>query len=647
MCGIAGRFHPEALPAAPGWHERVDALLSHRGPDGQGHYRDGRCELVHRRLALIDLSPSGRQPLANEDGSVYVVFNGEIYNHGALRSRLIARGHAFRGSSDTEVLVHLYEEYGEQMVGLLRGIFAFAIYDRRRLVLLLARDRFGVKPLFYSLHEGQWVFASEMKAIVALPGFRPRLDRQAVYDFIGLGYVPEPATGFANIQALPKGTTLLVSAAGHRITPFHRITVEPDFARRLPEAASAAGEALRDAVKAQSVADVPVAALLSGGIDSSLVVAAHRRAACGDLDTFNVRFPGRTYDETAMARAVAEHCGTRHHTIALGEWALTPDAILGLLRHFDQPFADTSLIPMYWISRSVRDHGFICTLSGDGGDEAFGGYARFWRAHRVLQLTRVPDWLGSPAARMGTAVAGLTRNWGRQVSKAVALAQIGRHDPAVLIAGLSSYLTEEQKRRLVPPVARDGLQPVYRHFHDGERNGMPEGVSDIEELSSRLSECLFHVGLPSDMLRKVDMMSMYAGLEIRVPLLDENLVALGLALPHRLKTAGRTGKRVLRALAARWLPAPVVHHPKHGFSIPLDVMIPAALHGVLNDLLLSASARTRPILDRALLAQWLSDLRRAGEGLAVGGAISREGTYFRVFMALSLELWLRDHNLSW
>src|SRR6266702_1564684 len=194
MCGVAGRFHPVALGGAPGWASRASALLAHRGPDGEGHYIDDRCELVHRRLALIDLSPTGHQPMANEDGTVYVVFNGEIYNHRDLRSELERRGHRFRGTSDTEVLVHLYEEYGEHMAGRLRGIFAFAIYDTRRRALYLARDRFGVKPLFYALHNGEWVFASEIKAILALPGFRPAIDRQACYDFLGLGYVPEPAT---------------------------------------------------------------------------------------------------------------------------------------------------------------------------------------------------------------------------------------------------------------------------------------------------------------------------------------------------------------------------------------------------------------------------------------------------------------------
>src|SRR5437870_12654181 len=253
MCGVAGRFHPVALGGAPGWASRASALLANRGRDGEGHYSDDRCELVHRRLALIDLSPTGHQPMANEDGSVYVVFNGEIYNHRDLRSELERRGHRFRGTSDTEVLVHLYEEHGERMAGRLRGIFAFAIYDSRRRALYLARDRFGVKPLFYALHNGEWVFASEIKAILALPGFRPAIDRQACYDFLGLGYVPEPATGFANVSAVPKGAALTITPEAHRLRRYHELRVEPDPARELAGAVSVVETRLLDSVRRQSV----------------------------------------------------------------------------------------------------------------------------------------------------------------------------------------------------------------------------------------------------------------------------------------------------------------------------------------------------------------------------------------------------------
>jgi asparagine synthase (glutamine-hydrolysing) len=644
MCGIAGRFHAGRLPAAPGWHAVADRLLAHRGPDGSGHFVDERCELVHRRLALIDLSPTGRQPMSNETGDLQIVFNGEIYNHRELRRELEARGHSFRSTSDTEVIVHLYEERGPYLVELLRGIFAFALYDSRRARLLLARDRFGVKPLFYATHEGQLVFASEMKAITALPGFVPTLDRQACCDFIGLGYVPEPATGFGNIAALSHGTFLLESPEGRRVEAYHTIAARPTPSQRLGESVTQLSERLLAAVKAQAAADVPVAGLLSGGIDSSLVVAAHRRATGEPTTTFNVRFPDPRHDETAMAVAVAQRYRTRHHTIELGDWGLSPDSLLGIVRHFDQPFADTSCIPMFRVSRAIREQGIICTLSGDGGDEAFGGYDRMWRANCLARLMRLPGWALRGLQRAGTTLMSWTRNLGRQVAKAVSLAEAGRRDSAVLLAGLSNYLSEEQKAALLLPRAVDQLLPVYRHFN-GYR---PAGVNDLEELSRRMTESMFAVGLPSDMLRKVDMMSMRASIEVRVPLLDEELVALGLSFPHRLKTDGRQGKLVLRALAQDWLPRAVAQHPKHGFSIPLDVMATRPMHTMLEDLLLSSDARTGWFMNRALIQQWLGKFRNAATGeQREGGAMSREGLYQRVFTLLSLETWMRDYRLEW
>ena len=655
MCGFAGRFHSVALPADPMWHERADARLAHRGPDGSGHYQDALCELVHRRLALVDLSPTGAQPMANEDGSVYVVFNGEIYNHRDLRANLQSRGHRFRGTSDTEVLVHLYEELGVEMAARLQGMFAFAIYDRRARRLLLVRDRFGIKPLFYAAHQEQLVFASEMKALLALTGFRPSIDRQACYDFMGLGYVPEPLTGFAEIRALPKGTAHLVTPEGQQVVKFHKVQAKPSTGRNLTDAAEAVAQTLLRTVQRQSVADVPVAALLSGGIDSSLVVAAYCRATHKPPQTFNVRFPDKNYDETDVAQSVAGQYQTRHETIDLGESTLGPDVVQRLLRHFDQPFADSSLIPMYAISRAIRDRGVICTLSGDGGDEAFGGYGRFWRANKLVQLMRLPGWAQRMLIGAGDRLAKRTRNWGRQLFKATTLALAGRHDSSVVLAGLSNYLDERQKQELVLPAAREGLEAAYRLF-DGYAH---PGARSLEELSLRMSENLFAVGLPSDMLRKVDMMSMLAGIEVRVPMLDEEMVTLGMGLPHRLKTDGRTGKLALRAVAHRWLPPHVANHAKHGFAIPLDVMASPAFHSMLDDLLLTSTARIRTCLNSRLVEAWLRLFKEAQQdcpvGLArppralpvYGGSISREGLYQRVFMLLSLELWLRDYNLSW
>ena len=643
MCGIAGRFSATGLPDAGDWAARADKLLAHRGPDGSGHFRDERCELVHRRLALIDLSPSGRQPMTNETGDIQIIYNGEIYNHRALRDELEALGHTFRSTSDTEVLIHLYEERGEHLVERLRGIFAFAIYDAQRRRLLLARDRFGVKPLFYATLGTQIVFASELKAITALPDFRPELDRQACCDFLGLGYIPEPATGFANIHALLPGTVLTATPEGRHTRTYFSVEARPEPERRLEDAVPALAERLLAAVKAQAVADVPVAALLSGGIDSSLVVAAHRRGTGERTSTFNVRFPDRSHDETATALTVAEHCGTSHQVIELRDYALTPDGLLDIIRHFDQPFADTSCIPMYWVSRAIREHGIICALSGDGGDEAFGGYGRFWRANRLARLMRLPAWARATASRIGLALASHTRDMGRQLAKAVAIADAGRQDSAVLLSGLSNYMTERQKHELLLPPA-DQFQPVCRQFN-GYR---PAGTADLEELSRRMTETLFAVSLPSDMLRKVDIMSMRASIEVRVPLLDEDVVALGLTLPHHLKTDGHEGKLVLRALARRWLPDSIARHPKHGFSIPLDVMSTPALHSMLEDLLLGVDACTGWFLNRALVRDWLAKFRRAAtEPAGRGGAISREGLYHRVFTVLSLELWMRDHRLAW
>jgi asparagine synthase (glutamine-hydrolysing) len=641
MCGLAGRFHPLSLPSDPLWASRADALLAHRGPDGRGHYQVDRCELVHRRLALIDLSPTGAQPMPNEDGRVQVVFNGEIYNHRELRSELQSRGHVFRGSSDTEVLVHLYEEQGERIASRLRGMFAFAIFDLSRNRVVLARDRFGIKPLFWASHQGQWIFASEMKAILALQGFRPELDRQACYDFLGLSYIPEPATGFANIFALEKGTTLVLDERGARSAAFARVTLPAGSGRPRSELAEQAAQLLSEAVGRQSVADVPVAALLSGGIDSSLVVAAHARSTTHPIQTFNVGFPDREHDETAMALATSKHYGTDHRTIRLDAEDITPDSVFAAVRHFDQPFADPSLVPTYAVAKAVRQQGIICTLTGDGGDESFGGYPEFWRAERLMHLIATPPWVLAAAGNVARPLAGWTRNRGRQALKAVQLACAGRSSPAALLAGLGNYLNESEKEALVLPDAREDLQTVYRHFGDPY-----DSLSDIESLSRQMTLNHFDVSLPSDMLRKVDMMSMRAGIEVRVPMLDEDLVGLALSLSHRMKTDGRTGKLVLRDVAANWLPAEVASHPKHGFTIPLDVMVRPAFHDALADLLASDTSRTGALVRRDLVAGWLRQFRAATAG-DVGGAISREGLYLRVFMLLALELWMTEQGLTW
>lgn len=642
MCGIAGRFHPTQLKADTDWHERAAALLAHRGPDGRGHFLDGTCELVHTRLAIIDLSPAGDQPMPNEDGSVQVVFNGEIYNHLDLRRDLQERGHRFRGTSDTEVLAHLYEEHGPGLTERLRGMFAFAVYDRNGRSLLLARDRYGIKPLYYSVSHDQVIFASEIKAILAASGFHRTIDRQACYDFLGLGYIPEPASGFVGLRMLPKGSTLQFDAQGERARIFHTLRAQPQHTLRLDDAVDSVEGALLQAAGGQSRADVPVAALLSGGIDSSLVVAALCRSTTEPPVTFNVRFPDADYDETGMALAVSRRYGTRHRTIDVDPEVLKPDSVASLLRHFDQPFADSSLIPTYAVCRAIRDSGIICTMSGDGGDEAFGGYASFWRLNVLRRLMLLPAPARGLMRMGGKLLTSLTTDLGRRLAKAARLAGLGREDTAGLFAGFYNYLTEGEKEAIVLPEARARLLPAVRLFGPYE----PVGVSDLEPLSLRLTEAIFTDSLPADMLRKVDMMSMRASIEVRVPMLDEDVVLCGLRLPHRLKTDGSNGKLVLRGLARRWLPGEVAMHRKQGFSIPLDRMVGPAFHVMLSDLLLSDGAQTRRFLKFGIVDRWLRLFREAGCGRRIG-SLSREGLNQRVFILLALEIWLREQRLAW
>jgi asparagine synthase (glutamine-hydrolysing) len=394
-------------------------------------------------------------------------------------------------------------------------------------------------------------------------------------------------------------------------------------------------------VERQAVADVPVAALLSGGIDSSLVVAAHARSSQRPIMTFNVGFPDSVHDETAVAVETAKRYGTQHTTIHVDEEDVTADSVFALLRHFDQPFADPSLVPMYRVARAVRQHGIICTLTGDGGDEAFGGYPEFWRAQRLAQLTSTPSWMLTTAGSIARPLSRWTRNGGRRAAKAIQLAHAGRTDSSALLSGLISYLTESEKEELVGPAARHELLSGQRHFGAGEG-----GVSDMERLSGQLTGGHFGISLPSDMLRKVDMMSMRAGIEVRVPMLDEDLVAFAMALPHCLKTDGRIGKLVLRDLAREWLPPRVASHPKHGFSIPLDMMVRGPFHDAVADLLTGPDCRTAAFLDRRLVNEWLRQFRSATQAGA-GGVVSREGLYLRVLMLIALELWLRDRGLTW
>ena len=625
MCGIAGWIGK--LQHEPDLVQVLERALHHRGPDAHGHQTWPEATLVHTRLSILDLSPSGSQPMSNEDGTVWTVYNGEIYNYADLRRDLEAKGHRFQGRADTEVLPHLYEEYGTDFVHRLRGMFAFAVYDVRKKKLMLARDRFGIKPVFFAPGHERVAFASELNALRMIPGIDLRPNRQAVYDFAALFYIPAPATFYSGILALEPGQLLEAQWVGGRVDwtlrSFHRWALAPDQGLTLPQAAKRTDELIDTAVKKQLESDVPLGCLLSGGIDSSLVSSAAQRCA-GGLRTFNVRFSDADYDETWAAEAVARHIQSEHQTLAFQDTTGTWDGITSLLRHAGQPFGDTSLFAVNAVCRLMRRHVTVA-LSGDGGDEGFGGYdihrrsalvARcqvfpplFWRG--AAMGLRLPGWLGLIPPRL--------------VQR---FHELAGADDATIVQRLSCWTRQHEHRRF----CRDeNLLPVRRHFEPQWDHSMPRSAGRVERVSALATEVDFRLTLPNDFLFKVDTASMRESMEVRVPMLDEDLVEFGLTLPYALKVRGRTGKRVLRAVAGHRLPAAVAAKKKWGFGIPIDRWVDDDFRDGLNTLAVNGSPLNeffRPETYRP----WIDAFRRGRSHPEV----SRVGLYQRAILLLAV-----------
>jgi asparagine synthase (glutamine-hydrolysing) len=636
MCGIAGWLG--CLPDGERFALRMARALRHRGPDAEGIRSWPAAMLVHRRLSVIDVSPGGAQPMANEDGTVWIVFNGEIYNHRELRRSLESRGHRFQGRADSEVIPHLYEEHGPSCVDRLRGMFALAIYDTRARRIVLARDRFGIKPLFYAPGAERLAFGSEVRALLELPGIDERLNRQAIYDFSGLLYIPAPETFYEGIRALEPGQMLEGELGPHGLSwktrRYHHWTITPNEGLEMAQAAEQAEALLRTAVDRQMESDVPLGALLSGGIDSSLVSTAAQAASPAGIKTFNVRFPDKEFDETWAARDVAQHIGSRHTTLDMEGAGGTWDHITGLLRHAGQPFADTSLFAVQAVCRLMRRHVTVA-LSGDGGDEAFGGYNVYWQLKRLAALQLLPGSVlrGCSMATQPLAAFGLVpERFGPR------LKELAGADDIAVVQNLFSWVREEEQGRLCRDHAK--VQPLRRWFEPQWDYQLPKGAARLERLSAYATEINVRLTLPNDFLFKVDTASMKESLEVRVPMLDEDLFEFGLTLPHRLKVQGRTCKLVLRAVADRWLPPQVAHKPKWGFAIPVDSWVDPEFRTRLRTTLLGPRSWLpeffRPETYRPMIEAFCSG--------APYPSVSRQGLYQRAIMLLSLQLALSKES---
>lgn len=600
MCGIAGIYQRDRGPVDRALIHSMAGRLSHRGPDGGGVHLEPGVALAHRRLSIIDVE-GGAQPLGNEDGSVQVTFNGEIYNFRELRERLEGRGHRFRTVSDTEVLVHLYEEHGAEMCEHLEGMFAFGLWDRNRGRLLLGRDRLGKKPL-YVFDDGRRVaFASELKALAVLPWVGREVEPAAIDAYLTFGYVPAPLTIYRGISKLLPAQTMLADAHGCRHRTYWRLRFEGDAPWGEQDALERFEELLSETVAARLISEVPLGAFLSGGIDSSLVVAAMQARMGDPARTVAVGFRGTDADEASHAGEVARHLGTHHRRIDVEP---DPEALPEVTGHFDEPFADPSALPTWWLARAARESVTVA-LSGDGGDEAFGGYCPRYPAHLLEE--RVRGALGPlrhPTARLG-AIWPRSARLPRWLRAGTLLGNLGRDAPDAYLADVSRLRPERRVALLGSDGSEDWSRLWFRGlFDEARRAGARDPLSRLMFVDTRSF-------LSEGVLVKVDRMSMAHGLEVRSPLLDRRMYEFAASLPTALKLRGFEGKRLLRRAVERVLPAAIARRPKQGFDPPRREWLLGALRPLVESALCDVHSGLDGLIDRRA-AQGVWDRFRNG-----------------------------------
>jgi asparagine synthase (glutamine-hydrolysing) len=627
MCGISGKLHFDpARPVERPVLERMNAVLAHRGPDDAGIHCDGPIGLAHQRLSVIDLSPAGHQPMSNEDGTVWIVFNGEIYNFQALRPDLVRRGHRFRSHTDTEVILHLYEDHGADCLRFLRGMFALAIWDGPRRQLFLARDRLGKKPLAYHQDGVAFRFASEVKAILQDSDVEARPDPAGISQYLTYGYVPGSGSAFRGIRRLPPGHYLTCCDGRVEVVRYWRLRRDRKAVRSEDDWCHEIVARLEEAVRLRMVSDVPLGAFLSGGVDSSAVVALMSRAGVGRVKTFSIGFEEREYDELRFARAVADQFGTDHH-----EFVVRPDAAAILPKlawQYDEPFADSSAVPTYYLAQMTRRHVTVA-LTGDAGDENFGGYDRYLATRMAASFDR---WPGAGFLRH-------TIRWGLH------LLPHGGTRTSLFYRGrrFLDGLTETPERRyarwfcqfygdrkadlctsefLTAAGEVDALEVLLASYRESD-------APDFGDATLGVDAGLY---LPDDLLVKVDIASMAHSLEARSPFLDHEFMEFAATIPFELKVRGRIKKYILKQALAGLLPDQILHRPKMGFGVPIDHWLRHELKDMAYDTLLSSRAAGRGYFRPDTIRRMLDD-----------HAAERCSWDALLWALLMLELWHRTY----
>ena len=623
MCGIAGYYVTKSQAALGAALRRMTAAIAHRGPDDSGYFEapgqdaNVRVGLGHRRLSIIDLA-TGHQPLGNADGSLQIIFNGEIYNFESLREELIACGYTFRTRSDTEALLHAYQEWGVECLSRLRGMFSFAIWDARCDRLFLARDRFGKKPLFLCELNGALLFASEIKALLEFPGVTARVDHAALADYFRYRYVPAPATMFAGVRKLMPGSYLVCDAAGVRESRYY---LPPDGE---PQPAAGASRdpvqeflaVLDDSVRVRMISDVPFGAFLSGGIDSSAVVGLMARHSNLPVRTFSVGFAESAYSELDYARAVATHFRTDHHELTVSQSHLL-EHLPELTRLRDAPVAEPSDIPIYLLAREAR-RSVKMVLTGEGSDELLGGYPKHVYERHVAAYQHLPRWLRQ---RLLEPLVGALPYRFRRAKTAIVNLGIESHEERM--RRWFGALTEEDCGQLLDP----------RTVPSGPQARLPQAAAG----DSALRAILFFdqtSWLPDNLLERGDRMTMGASIEARMPFLDQELAAFVSKLPDSWRVHGFTTKRILRAATQRLLPPAILQRRKVGFRVPVNEWFRGPLREYLLAHLTGNDSRTRPYYRPAALERVLQE--------HISGRHNHEKL---LWCLLTLEIWHRAYGL--